>query len=129
MTCTCGAQGLPHIRGCPDYSEQLLGTIRLDYPLSVSVEKDKIQIFRSITQGMLDRLIIGELRYGPPRKRQKYMTRLLKEAEGYKRIGNAEQLLNIANYCILEWIAPEHPKHHFDPKVESVTRASTESKV
>jgi hypothetical protein len=128
MTCTCGAQGLPHLPHCQDYNE-LSGVIRLEYPLSCTVEKDKLQVFKIIVQSMLNRLIVGEIRYGPPRKRQKYMTRLLKEAEAYKQTGNAEQLINIANYCILEWIAPEHPKHHFDATVESVTRASEKSKM
>ncbi len=73
-------------------------------------------------QAMLNRLFVGEVRYGPGKKEQKYLTRLIKELKAYKKTGNAEQLINIANYCILEWMTPEHPKHHFNPAVESVTR-------
>ncbi len=76
-------------------------------------------------QGMLDRMLVGEIRYGSANKRQKYMSRLHKEVKAYLSTGNAEQLFNIANYCILEWMAPEHPKHHFDPTVKSVTRRET----
>ena len=73
-------------------------------------------------QAMLNRLFVGELRYGPAKKIQRYDLRLGKEMRAYRETGNAEHLINIANYCVLEWIAPGHPKHHFDPAVDSVTR-------
>jgi hypothetical protein len=74
---------------------------------------------------MLNRLVVGEARYGPWSKKRKAVTRLTKELAAYKKTGNAEHLFNIANYCVLEYIDPEHPKHHFDPTVDSVTRNET----
>jgi hypothetical protein len=97
-------------------------TLTIEVPDSLSINHDKIKIFRVFTQSMMNRLLVGELRYGSPKKKQRYLTRLKKEIEHYNSNGNAEQLINIANYCVLEWIAPEHPKHHFDNTIESVTR-------
>lgn len=78
--------------------------------------------FADFAQKMANRLIVGFLRYGPPRKEQNYMTRLIMETKAYKRTGNAEHLYNIANYCLLETITPENKKFCFDPTVESATR-------
>lgn len=99
--------------------------ISLVVPDSVSSNSEKFQIAKMIFQSQINRLAVGELRYGSANRRQKYLTRLKKELAAYTAAGNAEQLINIANYCILEWIAPEHPKHHFDPTVDSVTRRGT----
>jgi hypothetical protein len=73
-------------------------------------------------QQMLNRMAFGQYLYGEPNKEQNYMTRMIMEMKSYKRSGNAEQLLNIANYCWLEFVAPENKKFHHDPSVESVTR-------
>lgn len=100
----------------------MLEIIRLEIPDSVELQNHKKSIFKMFAQTMLNRLFVGETRYGPGNKKQKYFTRMKKELQAYEKTGNAEQLFNIANYCVLEWIAPEHPKHHFDPTVESVTR-------
>jgi hypothetical protein len=93
----------------------------IDVPQNLTAELD-LGSFKMFAQSMLNRLVVGGLRYGSPKKSQKYMSRMIKEVEAYKRSGNAEQLLNIANYCVLEWIAPEHSKHHFNPNVKSATR-------
>jgi hypothetical protein len=73
-------------------------------------------------QQMVNRIIQGEARYGPPKKEQNYMTRMIMEVKAYKRTGNREQLVNIANYAYLESICPENPKFHWDSTVPSVTR-------
>ena len=78
--------------------------------------------FQFFLQLMMNRRSVGFLRYGPINYKQKYLTRLIKELEAYKKTGNAEQLVNIAVYCFLEWYAPENKKYHFDNSVESVTR-------
>lgn len=78
--------------------------------------------FKNFTQKQANRLMQGDARYGPPNKDKKYFTRLTLEVKAYKKTGNAEHLINIANYCILEYIAPEHLKFHFDATVDSVTR-------
>ncbi len=78
--------------------------------------------FQEFAQRMANRLAQGHCRYGPPDARKKYMTRLRFELNAYRRTGNAEHLLNIANYAHLECYAPENSKFHFDPRAESVTR-------
>lgn len=100
----------------------MIDIIRIEVPDSIELKNHKKQIFKMFAQTMINRLFVGEVRYGPAEKKQKYFSRLKKEVKVYQKTGNAEQLLNIANYCVLEWIAPEHPNHHFNPNVESVTR-------
>lgn len=77
--------------------------------------------FVRFVQGMMNRLIVGHWRHNSPDRRKRYLSRLKAELAEYKRTGNAEHLYNIANYALLESIAPEHGKFHYDDKVESVT--------
>ncbi len=95
-------------------------------PESLNVDHRVVHTFKVFAQSLLNRLYVGELRYGMANKRKKYLSRLKKEVQEYSKTGNAEQLINIANYAILEWIAPEHPKHHFNPAAKSVTRKEGE---
>ena len=78
--------------------------------------------FHDFAQKMANRLMQGFCRYGGPNKSQKYWTRMKLEMQAYNKTGNAEYLINIANYCHLENYAPEHPKFHYDQTVDSVTR-------
>ena len=78
--------------------------------------------FGLFVQRMANRIQVGEIRYGSPKRRQRYMSRMMVEMEAYKKSGNMEHLLNIANYCWLEAEAPENKKFHFDAKVNSATR-------
>jgi hypothetical protein len=78
--------------------------------------------FQEFVQKQANRLMQGFCRYGGPDKRQKYLTRLKLEVKAYERTGNAEHLINIANYAHLEEFAPENKKFHFDNTVDSVTR-------
>jgi hypothetical protein len=64
----------------------------------------------------------GYCRYGNPKRSSRYLSRLKSEVLAYEKTGNAEHLLNIANYSYLESIAPENRKYHFDPTAESATR-------
>lgn len=73
-------------------------------------------------QLILNRAAVGNVRYGPANRRQKYMSKLGKEFKEYKKSGNAEQLVNIAVYAFLEFYAPENKKLHFDNTAKSVTR-------
>ena len=81
-----------------------------------------LQVFKMFIKAMFNRLLVGQFRYGLPNRRKGYHTHLDIECKAYHNTGNAEHLINIANYCVLEWTAPGHPKHHFNPAVESVTR-------
>jgi len=83
-------------------------------------------VFWRFLQRMADRLVQGHHRYGRADRRQRYMTRLEKEVQAYRKTGNREHLMNAANYCFLECYYPEHPKTGYDPSVKSVTRSSTD---
>lgn len=99
--------------------------------------------WKSFLQAMTNRYCQGACRYGKSSTSQKYAKRLFLELETYLGMynvftgvytqfdkrwkksntsGNFEQLLNIAVYCFLESETPQHPRFHFDNKVESVTR-------
>lgn len=76
----------------------------------------------SFLQQIANRFVQGHLRYGAPHKGRCYLSRLKAELAVYIKEGNAEHLLNVAVYCLLEMIAPEHPHHHLNPVVDSITR-------
>ena len=78
--------------------------------------------FRNFIQRMSNRIEQGECRYGEANENARYLSRLKKELIVYEKTGNFEQLLNIANYCFLESIAPQNKKFHFDNTIGSVTR-------
>ncbi len=84
--------------------------------------KEHTEEYRCYLQAMLNRILVGELRYGPPNRRKRYMRRLTLELEAYRRDGNFEHLLNICNYAYLESVEPENGKLHFDPAAASATR-------
>ena len=78
--------------------------------------------FREFVNCQTKRLAQGRARYGLPDRRYRYMTRLDTELKAYRRTGNMEHLINIANYAVLESIEPENRRFHFDNGVGSVTR-------
>lgn len=100
----------------------MLKKLELTYPDSIEMDPQLLMEFRIFMQRMLERRFVGQLRYGPPSSKQKYLTRLKKELQAYGKTGNYEHLVNIANYAALEGIAPQHVKFHFDPTALSVTR-------
>ena len=73
-------------------------------------------------QQVANRFVQGGLMYGDPHKGRLFLSRLEKELARYKNTGNIEYLLNVATYCCLEGIAPEHSNSHHDATVSSVTR-------
>lgn len=78
--------------------------------------------FAEFVQQQANRLAVGLAQYGKIDARKKYMTRMELEVRAYRRTGNREHLLNVANYAWLESRAPENGKFHWDDKVDSVTR-------
>lgn len=82
--------------------------------------------FQEFTQEAANRLAQGyptyEAPYGGPHAINKYMSRLEKELQAYRRTGNREHLINIQNYAYLESRAPENPRFHYDNTVMSATR-------
>lgn len=65
-----------------------------------------------ILQMCVSRLCVGELRYGKPVAYQDYVSRAKRALARYKQSGNKEQLIDAANYCLLEFYAPLHPNAH-----------------
>lgn len=98
--------------------------LELNIPDSISLDHGTTVEFRAFLQAMVNRRCVGALRYGDrPDRRQRYMSRLFRELDAYKKSGNFEQLLNIAVYAFLESAAPENNKLYFDPRAASVTRS------
>jgi hypothetical protein len=68
---------------------------------------------------MRNRLVMGALRYGTidaGRKLKKAWDRtgaMLGKVEQYRKTGNTEYLVDIANYCLLEFELGLHPHKHF----------------
>lgn len=70
---------------------------------------------------MKNRLVMGALRYGiiqdESRSRgQKRTDYMQKKLDLYVEDGNAEHLVDIANFCIAEFREENHPKFHFNAK-------------
>lgn len=84
--------------------------------------------FLEFVQHQANRLAFGYAQYEAktkgPVKQNKYLTRMDRELKAYKRSGNREHLLNLANYAWLETQAPEHKNFHWDNSVDSVTRGA-----
>lgn len=78
--------------------------------------------FEQFVNMMLVRVVQGQPRYGAPDRRKMYYDRAIRELKKYKVTGNMEQLINAANYCWLESVAPQNPNFHFDNTVRSVIR-------
>ncbi len=96
-------------------------TLTLNIPDTIHL-KNNAEDYRGYLQAMLNRVLVGELRYGPPDRRKRYMRRMILELKAYRRDGNFEQLLNLCNYAYLESVAPENRKLYFDPAAASATR-------
>lgn len=68
---------------------------------------------------MRNRLVVGGMRYArfnDPRKGWPHRDNwawLVKKLELYEQTGNAEYLVDIANYAMVLWRYPQHPNHHF----------------
>ena len=67
----------------------------------------------------LNDLLVGAYRYGGFNKKRLKEQRLIKALEHrvklYKKTGNAEHLIDIGNYAMLEFVAEGHPQFHFEP--------------
>lgn len=69
-------------------------------------------------QYMRNRLIMGAFRYGlmaEKKKRNKYnlLGTVRSKIKKYVETGNKEYLVDIANYCLLEFECNDHPNAHF----------------
>lgn len=71
-----------------------------------------------------NRMITSFYKYGPIKenygnKLVSAIKNLEKRLELYKETGNTEYLADIANFAMIEYMYPQHPKAHFDPESES----------
>ncbi len=66
---------------------------------------------------MRERLIMGGIRYGllhePGKPKYDRIQSAIKRLEKYRQTGNLENLVDIANMCLLEFEEGEHPNRHF----------------
>ncbi len=74
---------------------------------------------REFIQGMIDRMGMSFTTYGKaseayPDKVDAIRTLKLK-LDAYKETGNTEFLIDVANYAMIEFKYPAHPKAHFRP--------------
>ena len=65
-----------------------------------------------------NRMEMSYYKYGPVRKNYatgniQAISTLKKCLEKYKETGNTEYLVDAANYAMLEYMYPQHPKAHF----------------
>lgn len=71
-------------------------------------------------QLMRNRMMMGCLRYGTLEWKRKHghawdLTGAIdRKLEAYRETGNTELLVDIANYCLLEFECGPHPLKHFD---------------
>ena len=71
-------------------------------------------------QLMRNRLIMGRIRYGQSlQDKEKGVYDCLKAIErkviAFRNTGNTEYLVDVANYCLIEFMHSTHPHKHFGP--------------
>jgi hypothetical protein len=78
------------------------------------------QFCREFIQGMLNRDIVGFYRHGDigtANTRGKNVPEMLERRwRRYRKTGNRELLMDVANLAMSEYMDPSHPKAHFAPE-------------
>lgn len=68
-------------------------------------------------QGMYDRMAVSFFKYGPVAAaypdRVDAIASLKVRLERYAETGNTEWLMDVANFAMIEFMRPRHPKAHF----------------
>lgn len=76
----------------------------------------KSQMSNRFIELMRNRMILGTLRYGRYQDNKKKYDRvgsIKKRLELFESTGNSEYLVDIANFCMIEFEVSDHPKFHF----------------
>lgn len=102
-------------------------------PRSVKVKKQETipasEVSDIFMQGMYDRMAFSYFKYGPVAKgfpdKVDAIASLKDRLENYEKDGNAEWLMDIANFAMIEYMRPRHPKAHFHPTDEDTTGRRT----
>ncbi len=67
---------------------------------------------------MRNRLLFGAYRYrllaDPKRPDYDCVASMIRRLENYKETGNLENLVDVANLCLIEFETGSHPKQHFE---------------
>lgn len=78
----------------------------------------KDEVSEEFVQGMRDRMTFSFYKYGPLRDAYPHKVNaiksLKKRLEIYEETGNTEMLMDIANFAMIEYIAPAHENAHFE---------------
>ena len=69
-------------------------------------------------QLMRNRLLLGSIRYGklgaPGKPQYDRIAASIKRLRHYEETGNLEMLVDVANFCLLEFVEGRHPNRHLE---------------
>lgn len=83
--------------------------------LMMAEVKGKCCTLDRLTQLLKDRLLMGAVRYGDNNYDWPEMHRRLKvKFDAFVKTGNAEMLVDLINYIVIELQTKAHPNHHFE---------------
>lgn len=72
---------------------------------------------QEFVQAMKDRMDVSYAKYGPIKDAYPHKVNALESMEKriakYHATGNTEWLVDAANFCMIEFMLPSHPKSHF----------------
>jgi hypothetical protein len=74
------------------------------------------QISEPFIQGMLNRMVHGFIKYGHLKRKEDApdsIKCLEDRLKLYKKTGNTEWLIDVANFAMMEFKVPRHPKAHY----------------
>lgn len=69
-------------------------------------------------RGMRERMVMSYFKYGPVEETQgkiDYLASMRQRLEKYEVTGNTEFLMDAANFLMIEFTFPRHPRAHFAP--------------
>lgn len=85
-----------------------------------------------------NRMIVSFYKYGPIKENYgndlvNCISNLERRLQAYKRTGNTEYLVDVANFAMIEFMYPKHPDAHYDdlsesPGLNAMTYRDIESK-
>ena len=88
--------------------------------LRLVVASDRMTQFSSqFLQGMINRMIVGEAKYGTLSKdridKVDCLKSLQQRLDKYEETGNTEWLMDAANFAMMEFMFPKHSNAHYRP--------------
>lgn len=94
---------------------------RRDFPNEIArpdpAELRKTQWNSEFENLMRNRMVFGAFRYGTLEenagRRWDFLASINRRLDAYFETGNTENLVDVANYCLVEFTNPQHPDHHF----------------